>query len=101
VKVCYRPDARAELLATVDWYEDRQSELGAAFLSEVGRAEALISAKPEAWPIWPGAGGVVRRFKLSRFPFCLAYQLAGDEVVVIAVAHQSRAPFYWGERTNR
>jgi hypothetical protein len=41
-----------------------------------------------------------RRFKLARFPYCLAFQVRGDDIAVIAVAHQSRAPFYWRARAR-
>jgi hypothetical protein len=42
----------------------------------------------------------VRRFKLTRFPYSLAFQVTGNDVAVIAVAHQSRAPFYWRARAK-
>jgi hypothetical protein len=42
----------------------------------------------------------VSRFKLDRFPYCLAFQVTGDDIAMIAVAHQSRAPFYWQSRAK-
>jgi hypothetical protein len=50
VKVRYHPDARAELSAAVEWYEERRPMLGQDFQSEVRRAEALIGHQPAAWP---------------------------------------------------
>jgi hypothetical protein len=49
VKVRYHPDARAEVLAAVDWYEERRPMLGADFLTEVRRAETMIARRPAAW----------------------------------------------------
>jgi len=67
--------------------------LGQDFHTEVRRAEALIADRPATWPRWPRVGVDVRRFKLARFPYCLAFQVTGDDIAMIAVAHQSRAPF--------
>jgi plasmid stabilization system protein ParE len=100
VKVRYHPDARAELLAAADWYEDRRVILGQDFQAEVRRAEAMIADRPAAWPHWAGVNLDVRRFVLARFPYRLAFQVAGDTIIVIAVAHQSRAPFYWRDRAR-
>jgi plasmid stabilization system protein ParE len=100
VKVRYHPDARAEVLDVVEWYEERRPMLGADFFTEVRRAETLIARRPAAWQRWPGVVADVRRFKLARFPYCVAFQEIGKDIVVIAVAHQKRAPFYWQGRAN-
>jgi hypothetical protein len=100
VKIRYRAEARAELLAAVEWYEDRRRTLGEDFLAEIKRAEAVIAERPSIWPRWPGAAGDIRRFMLVRFPYSLAYRQFGDDIAVIAVAHQHRAPFYWRDRVR-
>jgi len=56
VKVRYHPDARAELLDAVEWYEERRPMLGADFLTEVRRAETMIAngqQRGSAGPAWP------------------------------------------------
>jgi plasmid stabilization system protein ParE len=100
VKILYHPAARAELLAAAEWYESRRPSLGEDFHIEVSRAEALIGLRPATWPRWPDLTADVRRFTLVRFPFSLAYQVVGEEIVLLAVAHQRRAPFYWQERAR-
>lgn len=40
----------------------------------------------------------VRAFMLGRFPFTVVVAVLRDEVVIVAVAHQSRKPGYWRER---
>jgi hypothetical protein len=35
---------------------------------------------------------------LGRFSFTLPYQIVGDEIVVLALAHTSRRPGYWSRR---
>lgn len=37
---------------------------------------------------------------LVRFPYSLAYRQVGDDIAVVAVAHQNRAPFYWRDRVK-
>ena len=44
------PDARAELSAAAEWYEDRHPMLGQDFQTEVRRAGALIADRPATWP---------------------------------------------------
>lgn len=39
-----------------------------------------------------------RVFVLSRFPFTLPYQILGNEIVVLALAHTSKRPGYWSSR---
>jgi hypothetical protein len=74
--------------------------LGHDFQTEVRPAEAPIADRPAAWPRWPGVAVDVRRFMLTRFPYCLAFQVTNDDIGVLAVAHQSRAPFYWRDRAK-
>jgi hypothetical protein len=40
----------------------------------------------------------VRRFLVRRFPFGVLYQVADDEVFIVAVAHLRRRPSYWRGR---
>ena len=98
--VRYHPKARTEVLEATQWYEERRPMLGADFLTDVRRAEARIAGRPTAWPRWPGVAMEVRRFKLARFPYCLAFQLTGGDIAVLAVAHQKRRPFYWVDRAK-
>jgi plasmid stabilization system protein ParE len=100
VRIRYHPAARAEVLDATEWYEDRRLMLGQDFLTEVRRAEAMIARYPSAWPRWLGIVVDVRRFKLARFPYSVAFQAIGEDIVVIAVAHQNRAPFYWQDRAK-
>ena len=46
MKVRYHPDARAELSAAAEWYEERRPMLGQDLQTEVRRAEALIAGRP-------------------------------------------------------
>jgi hypothetical protein len=39
-----------------------------------------------------------RRLVLRRFPFAIVYRLAGEFVLVLAIAHMRRRPGYWRGR---
>jgi plasmid stabilization system protein ParE len=59
------------------------------------RLQQLIADAPERWPeIEPG----LRRVLFKGFPFSVLYEVEGDCVTIIAVAHQRRRPGYWRNR---
>ena len=91
------PRARVELRQAVAWYEERRPGLGETLAAEVEHAVETIRAQPKAWPSWPAAPRA-RRYLLSRFPFALVYVVAGEALVIIALAHTSRPPDYWLDR---
>lgn len=40
----------------------------------------------------------VHFYHLRNFPYTVWYEIAGDDVTVLAVAHQRRQPRYWKQR---
>ncbi|MBA3396019.1 MAG: type II toxin-antitoxin system RelE/ParE family toxin [Deltaproteobacteria bacterium] len=89
--------AVAEIDHEVDYYESRQVGLGAELEDEIEAVFAMALRFPEAAPQWRKR--VDRRVAvLDRFPFTLPYQIVGDEIVVLALAHTSRRPGYWSRR---
>jgi len=42
--------------------------------------------------------GETRRGRLRRFPYVVYYELAGDDILVLAVWHGRRDPEGWKER---
>jgi hypothetical protein len=94
------PEADVEAEEAAVWFEGRQPGLGRDFLTELERAYAMIQEAPATWPLWPRLPESlgVRRFLLARFPYGIAYDSFGEDVIVYAVAHLSRRPGYWKER---
>jgi plasmid stabilization system protein ParE len=81
----------------VDYYESKQPGLGTALEDEVDAVFELILRFPEAAPRWKDRND--RRVAvLDRFPFTVPYQIVGEEIVVLALAHASRRPGYWSKR---
>lgn len=95
VPVIWRPEAEADLLAALDWYEGQRLGLGEEFADAVETMVARIEATPELYAI---ALESVRRGKLRRFPYLIYYRVLLDKIEVLAVLHSSRNPLLWQNR---
>lgn len=94
----YSSGALAEIAEAVDWYLSRPSggpRLAERFVDELARVEQLAVERPLAWPEVEAG---VRRLVMDRFPFSLIYELEGDDLWILAVAHHRRRPGYWRDR---
>lgn len=96
-KVTFHPGASEDYAAAYSWYHDRGTTLAANFETEVDRGVRLISRNPLRWPKFDNQR---RRFIVRKFPYSIIYDLHGEEVVVLAVAHGKRRPYYWQERSS-
>ena len=85
-----------ELKAAAVFYELRLTGLGENFLARVSESLDLINTNPLAGHLWFDD---YRRILTRQFPYSLVYRVEGDRVYVIAVAHWSRRPDYWKERS--
>jgi plasmid stabilization system protein ParE len=95
-KVTFHPGASEDYAAAYSWYHDRGTTLAANFETEIDRGVRLISQSPLRWPKFDNQR---RRFIVRKFPYSIIYELHGEEVVVLAVAHGKRRPNYWHERS--
>jgi plasmid stabilization system protein ParE len=93
--VRFHPAARAELLEARRWYQARSPVAAMAFAQAVEVAVFRIAESPIHFPI---AEHGTRRIALRRFPYNLFYRVGAKEVIVGAVAHQKRRPYYWKDR---
>jgi plasmid stabilization system protein ParE len=94
VIVGFRPAARRELSAALQWYlADGAPAVAERFAWAVERATQLLTAMPQLGH--PNHPGLTRSWPLKRFPYTLVYRVQGELLTVIAVAHQSREPGYW------
>jgi plasmid stabilization system protein ParE len=91
----YLPSAREELNEAAAFYEARVPGLGEVFLDDVDRAIETIRERPR---IGAPAGRRFRKILLHRFPFSLIYAEPGEELLLVAVAHQRKRPGYWRGR---
>jgi plasmid stabilization system protein ParE len=98
MRIEFSPEAQAEVVDAVHYYERQVSGLGARFRAEIGDALKRLQHWPLAAPV---ERGDIRRLMLSRFPYKLLYSVETDCIYIIAVAHLHRAPEYWIERRPR
>ncbi|MBI4501656.1 MAG: type II toxin-antitoxin system RelE/ParE family toxin [Gemmatimonadetes bacterium] len=91
----FLPAAREEFLAAADRYDAASPGLGEEFIAEVERAVARLTTFPNHGNPYFGES---RRIVLRRFPYDVVYLRSDQEIVVVAIAHQRRSPFYWRER---
>ena len=92
------PDAEAELGDAAVYYATHASRaIAEAFLAEYERVRDLVIQNQQRGP---HAEGGLRFYHFDRFPYTLIYAenpTLGPQI--LAVAHQSREPGYWGSRT--
>jgi plasmid stabilization system protein ParE len=93
--VRFHPAAAQEAESAYDWYAARNPTVAHAFREELAHAVGAVTNNPLTWPRYGRRG---RRYVLPRFPFSLVYQIRGDEVEILAVAHGRRRPGYWRSR---
>lgn len=96
-EVAYHPQADDEVLEAARFYEQRSEGLGWRFLRAVREAETRIARRPRAFPVLDDE---VRRCLLQGFPHALLFRVDDNQILVVAVAHQSRRPGYWRRRTR-
>ncbi|WP_138437636.1 type II toxin-antitoxin system RelE/ParE family toxin [Marinobacter shengliensis] len=95
-------EASQEAIEAAAWYEYEQPGLGDEFFAAVDAAIDVIEENflPLS-PLPEEAGDTgARRLILERFPYDIVAIELPDEIIVIAVAHHSREPGYWRQRSK-
>jgi plasmid stabilization system protein ParE len=87
--------AEAEILDAALYYQEQMAGLGADFLDAVDKAFTEILEAPDRWPI---VRVNVRRHFLRRFPYSIFYRVDAGEILILAVGHLRRRPWYWKQR---
>ena len=98
MKYTFHPEAREELINSIDYYEDQQSNLGLKFLEEIYSSIKRIIEFPTSYPIYSKN---TRKCITSKFPFAVIYQIRKEEIFVVAITHLARKPDYWKERYKK
>jgi plasmid stabilization system protein ParE len=90
------PEAEFELTDGAAYYaREATRDLGLAFIAEFEHTLERLCEYPNLGAPWRGH---TRRMPLRRFPYSVIYEVRGEELRVLAVAHQSRRPGYWRGR---
>ncbi len=89
--------ARLEFLAEVIYYSEAEAGLGGRFAAAVEEATARALAFPQSGSPYHSD---TRRILVKDFPFSLVYRPDSDGIVIFAVAHHARRPYYWQSRVR-
>jgi plasmid stabilization system protein ParE len=91
----FHPEAEAEFVDAINYYEECEKGLGEDFSLEINSTIRNILAFPTAWPV---IDGPVRRCLSHRFPYGVLYSIEHDKIFLLAVMHLHRHPDYWKKR---
>ena len=94
-KLIIRPEAKAELLDTFQWYQEQRQGLGYDFKLCVDEVISKIKKNPL---IYKKLFRNVRRSVIKRFPFGLFFIVEDNTIIVLAVLHARRDPRRWKVR---
>ena len=89
--------AAVEAIEAAVWYEHEHPGLGKEFDHAVNAAIDLLEDEIVPLANLAGAAGT-KRLLLKRFPYDIVVRELPEEIIVVAVAHQSRRPGYWRDR---
>jgi len=87
--------AEVDYTESLIWYAERNLEAANNFDAELHFALDQIRTDPKRFPLCDARH---RFFLMRRFPFRIIYRIIHKDIVVIAIAHASRSPDYWGNR---
>lgn len=96
VEIEFHPEAIKELDDSAEWYMQRSQLAAKGFALAVDVALKKISDNPDRFPT---LGRRFRACNLEHYPFQIVFQLGGDRLVIVAVAHAKRRPGYWRGRS--
>ena len=96
------PEAEAELSAAAAYYERQVRGLGRDFVAATRTVRQRLRRWPDSGSLVDGVDPVlgVRRLPVPRFPYQVVYVRTGDDVHVIAIAHDGHEPGYWSSRVT-
>jgi plasmid stabilization system protein ParE len=94
--VVFHPAAREEAHEGYIYYGAEDGELALDFEHKINQTLDLIQREPELCRV---RRYNVRRANLPRFKErYIAYMIWKDEIVVVAIGHAKRRPYYWYRR---
>ena len=93
--VVFDPDARAEFLEAVEYYEHCQPGLGRHFRNVVETELLHICSMPFRFR---SIHAHFRRCLIPKFPYAIFFSIEPEYILVMAVAHVKRKPGFWYDR---
>ena len=94
-QVVFHVEAEKELIASAEYYENRQTHLGTRFLLSIQESIAHIILNPR---IYQKCLDEIRKCRVHTFPYGIIYEEFPDRIVIYAIVHLKRKPGYWKKR---
>ena len=95
MKIRLLSPAKNEFNQAIRYYNEKRSGLGFRFSDAVKKTVQGITRYPEAWP---SISETTRHCQVKGFPYSVIYYRRVDELVIVAVMHNSREPYKWKDR---
>ena len=95
MRIRFHAAAEKETEEVADYYDHQLPGLGAEFYHELGAIMDLLEPNPGMGVVYSGP---YPRVLMQRFPFAVYYEVADNQIRIMAVAHQRRMPEYWKGR---
>ena len=95
MKVRIHELAAKEQLDAVTWYNQLQYGLGKRFQEMVVLQVDKIRKNPE-W--FPRESKEIFKVYIPKFPYKILYSVEEDSIIIWAIAHMHRKPWYWQSR---
>jgi hypothetical protein len=86
------PIAKAELLESIEWYNEQKKGLGLDFISEIEKSLRIIENKPTLF------AKIYKEYRMvltDRFPFEIFYSVESNNIIIHHIFHASRNPKIW------
>jgi plasmid stabilization system protein ParE len=90
--VVLAPEAERDIADAFLWYRERNQLVADTFRAQVFAIIERIAAAPLTRPADEHGN---RHRVLRQFPYSVFYELTGETITVLAVAHHRRRPGYW------
>jgi plasmid stabilization system protein ParE len=96
--IVFHPEASREYRASLRWYAERSRRAAERFERAIDRVLEEVRRNPARYGFYDDRH---REAILPRYPFSVIYRsVPNGDIQVVAVAHASREPGYWEDRTR-
>ena len=93
----FHPHAHLDANEALTYYLARSQRAAEGFVRELDRALDSIAKNPQHFGRFTEDD--FRACTVTRYPYQVVFRIEGDILYVIAIAHVSRRPEYWRNRT--
>ena len=95
MKIVFHPEAEKELENSFLYYEAQHEKLGQKFLNEIEKSLERIKIFSLSSPVIEND---IRRCLVNRFPYGIIYFIQNKKIIVLAIMHLRKKPYYWENR---